>query len=327
MLRVFLTLCVSVALFAGCEVDNPDDVPGIGSEADAGPEGEERDSDRDDERSQETQSLTLTVEPVPGITHYNSVPIYVHGPANATLLYESDVDGQQSRQLSTDGRVCVDVALDPGTNRLRFQVGRDGRYSNIVSRDIEREERLVTQTPTPEVTAPAARNIARGSRSISHNLSIDSGSVAAVVDGDERNAHVRLANAAFEDDWLRIGLTERAHVQQVRLVGTGDCAPKSYSVFLSDSERPPAPSMASSAWDAIGSVSLASGDDTVTDSQNRFARWVGFRFETPGCGPAIGVGRNEIVEIQVFTLDQLPQVQLPTQTDNGTPTCANGRRP
>lgn len=277
-------------------------------------------------------SVELNVDaPLPS-TYWGSVPMTGHGPPNGTLLFSTPGGGQFTEELGATGDFCVDVILQKDTvNTVKFEaINTNGQYSEPVFVDIRQEGQPPDVEPGDD-PEPGYSNIAAGSTIQAMSVSVEEGSVAALVDGDS-SAAVSLRNANTSVDWMVIELKERLPIQQVHIQTTQDCPLESYRILLNDDPQSGDPLVWSwwpegayvygDGWTMIANVSGGGTDQTITPAiGDPLAHRMAIQFLSSDCGPVVGSGRHRITEIEVWGRGQ----NTPGQpTGNGAPSCTSG---
>jgi hypothetical protein len=276
-------------------------------------------------------SVPLEVDAPSASTYWTSVPVTGHGPADGTLLFTTAGGGQFTQNLGASGDFCVDVILmSDAVNTIKFEaINPAGEYSDPVLIDVRQDGNPPDASPGPDPT-PGYSNIASGAEISDMSVSVESGDVSAIVDGDTSGS-VSIRNAATDADWMVIELTERLAIQQIHVETASDCPMESYRILLNDDPNSGPPIEYSwlsglyyygNGWTMVGVVDDGTADETIEPAiGDPKARRLAIEFLSGDCGPFVGTGRHKISEIEVWARGD----EEPTNEGdpNGAPSCTN----
>lgn len=271
----------------------------------------------------------LTVDPPELSTYWSSVPITGRGPVNGTLIYTTPGGGQFTASLNGSGDFCVDVILQKDVvNTIKFEaVNSGGVYTPASFVDVRQQGDPPGTDPNPEPNV-GYTNIAAGAEIRDMSVSIEEGSVAALVDGDSTGV-VSIRNDISEPDWIVIELTERIPIEQIHLETSNDCPLESLKILLNDDAQSGNPVIDEwfgesygEGWIMVANVSgNAAAEQTLEPAiGDPLAQRLAIEFLSADCGPLVGGGRHKITEIEVWGRGE----DVPDDTpSNNAPSCTS----
>ncbi len=258
----------------------------------------------------ESELPSLRIDSVRSTTNWDSIPIQGVGPSNGTLHIRTS-QGEQQLTLGSDGSFCLDLALELDTlNTITFQASNlEGLYSEEVSVDVLHIPRADNQQPNDELV-----NVALRATDFSmSNVIPDSGAFGSAVDGEEDSYVVLKHTSALGSDWFGFKLTERAGIDHIQIIGTPDCYPEDYSIYLSDFETPGVPwDTAFTDWERIETVWGGAQEQVIVPALgDPKARFFAIRFNGNSCGPFFGYSLHEVREIKIMSRDAVGDPEPP----------------
>lgn len=270
----------------------------------------------------------LIVNPPDVSTYWNSIPITGHGPANATLIYTTPGGGQFTADLNGSGDFCVDVILQKNSvNTIKFEAVNSGAvYTPASFVDVRQQGDPPGVDPNP-VPNVGYSNIAAGAEIRDLSVSIEEGSVAALVDGDS-NGVVSIRNELNGPDWMVIELNERIPIEQIHIETSSDCPLESLNILLNDNAQSGdpiiddwGPNSYGDGWIMIASVTGNTAPEQTLEPVigDPLAQRLAIEFLSADCGPLVGSGRHKITEIEVWgrgedVIDETPSNNAPSCT-------------
>ncbi len=276
-------------------------------------------------------AVPLEVDAPDASTYWTSVPVTGHGPADGTLLFTTASGGQFTQELGASGDFCVDVILTKDSvNTIKFEaINQEGTYSDPVLVDVRQDGAPPDSTPGPD-PLPGFSNIASGAEISQMSVSVETGDVSAMVDGDTSGS-VSIRNAATDADWLVLELTDRLAIQQFHIESATDCPMERFNILLNDDPNSGPPIEYNwisglyyygNGWTMVGTVDNGVADQTVEPAiGDPKARRMAIEFLSGDCGPFVGTGRHKINEIEVWARGEEDTTE-PTDP-NGAPSCTN----
>jgi hypothetical protein len=232
--KLFVVLAALAA--AACGNANPEDLPPVDGEPDAG--------------QVDPGPVALTITPSSVITPWDSVPITGAGPANGTLVYESAAGGQDTIRLGSTGEFCLDISLVDGDNTIKFEaISEAGEYSDAEFLTIRKEGE------PPEIEPVDPGNIILADRTpgtvyymqdVPYNseteIELDSGTFSGLVDGNTNEIVQFHADGILTGETLAFTLDEQMSVHrfEVTVPDRDDptCGPDGYELWVSNEEMP-----------------------------------------------------------------------------------------
>jgi hypothetical protein len=267
----------------------------------------------------------LRIDGVAAESIFDSVPVTGKGPAGGTL-YINTSQGQTEKLLGPSGSFCLDLDLQANIlNKVSFQAAnQEGLYTQEVTLEI-------LQRPADDVTEPPATvgelvNIAERAPSFNaSNVSVESGSFDMAVDGNV-NTYVQVKHtSALGSDWLGFTLAERAGIDHIKIVGTPDCHPSDYAVYLSDMEAPKNPWETGAQyedWELLEYVWDGEQEQTIIPPLgDPKARHLAISFLADSCGAFFGYSVHEIREIEVWSTEAAPKEEPEPTPEETKVTC------
>ncbi len=276
-------------------------------------------------------TVPLEVDAPSASTHWTSVPVTGHGPADGTLLFTTAGGGQFTQELGASGDFCVDVILTKDSvNTIKFEaINQEGTFSDPVLIDVRQDGDPPDATPGPD-PKPGYTNIASGAAITEMSVSVETGDVSAMVDGDTSGS-VSIRNAATDADWMVLELTDRLAIQQFHFESATDCPLESYRILLNDDPNSGPPIEYSwltglytygNGWTMVGVVEDGTSDETLVPAiGDPKATRMAIEFLSADCGPFIGSGRHKINEIEVWARGD--EMEPEPGDPNGAPSCTN----
>lgn len=272
-------------------------------------------------------AVELEVDAPDASTHWDSIPVTGHGPANGTLIYTTAGGGQHVEALGATGDFCVDVLLSKDQNNtIKFEaVNSAGVYSEPILVDV-RQAGEPPETETDTDTNTGYTNIAYGATIEDMSVGIDDdGDVAALVDGDT-SAHITVRNSVLHTDWMVVELNERLPIEQIKIQTTEDCPMDHFKILLSDDADSADPVFNGisypPSWVTVAEVSVGVPIHVVQPNLGQpRARRMAIEFLSGDCSSIIENGRHRIKEIEVWAVGERDPGE--PGSDGGAPSCSS----
>jgi hypothetical protein len=311
-------LVALLVLSTACIAEEPENGGGGGA---LGP-----DAGMPDAIPEEDRGVQLQVEGLPPQTYWNTVPVFGRGPANGTLLVESN-EGTVSVELSPDGSFCMDVPLEKGALNLLEMVAIDelGERSDAQSFDVSQSGE------PPEAGDPvAAKNVLLGALPVAgHTIEAQVGEFGAMTDSN-LDSSVRIQNAITTTDWFILRVPSPDGVESIKVYSNTECLMGDYSVYTAPSVLTnmlhPGTLDEASPWTMRGQFKAAGASVNVTDcSEGAYACQeyqfdanvtgaIGIEFNGGECSNFWGLGEHQVQEIQAWSPEGVapPSITAPS---------------
>ena len=274
---------------------------------------------------------TVELDPVPVVTHWDTVKLSGRGPAHGTVLVETLSHGAMSNRIDSTGVFCIDVPLGDvhSENEISVRaIDAMGRYSEPVLLDVVRE----AAPDLPEPVVAEVLNVATNGEPELGMATVIGGQLSAVTDGNP-GTFVELRDDGSTDttSWLMVRLTERSTVDRLVLSTTADHRLLEFKVLLSDEAMPTPPIDGDSGWTEVAHI-VATEETASAHHELTFdatvAQYVGIQLllsEETSWQPCLNTsvfcrGLHQIKELEAWSTPEMV-VAPPVEA---APTCSSG---